>query len=220
MKASPIRCLVTAGPTREYIDPVRFISNPSSGKMGYALAQAAIDRGWTVDLIIGPVALPCPTAASLYEIETAEQLNQTLHDLFPPCDVLIMAAAVSDFKPAKKLPCKEKKLEARRTLELVPTPDSLLEMSLQKGSRILVGFAAETENLEEHGLRKLQEKDLDWIAVNKVGADIGFQSDDNEILLIGSDGTRLLIGPGAKTKVARDLLDALNLETICNTLSK
>jgi|TARA_Y100000588_G_scaffold68995_2_gene70476 phosphopantothenoylcysteine decarboxylase/phosphopantothenate--cysteine ligase len=188
--------------------------------MGYALAQAAIDRGWTVDLISGPVALPCPTAARLYEIETAEQLNRTLHGLFPPCDVLIMAAAVSDFKPAKKLACKEKKLEARRTLELVPTPDSLLEMSLQKGSRILVGFAAETENLEEHGLRKLQEKDLDWIAVNKVGADIGFQSDDNEILLIGSDGTRLLIGPGAKTKVARDLLDALNLETICNTLSK
>lgn len=219
MKASPIRCLVTAGPTREYIDPVRFISNPSSGKMGYALAQAAIDRGWKVDLVSGPVALPSPTEARLYEIETAEQLYKTLLGLFPLCDVLLMAAAVSDFKPAKKLVWKEKKQEARRTLDLVPTPDSLLEVSRQKGSRILVGFAAETENLEEFGLRKLQEKDLDWIAVNRVGPDIGFQSDENEILLLGTDGTRLVIGPGAKTKVACDLLDALNLESICNTSS-
>ena len=119
MKASPIRCLVTAGPTREYIDPVRFISNPSSGKMGYALAQAAIDRGWKVDLVSGPVALPSPTEARLYEIETAEQLYKTLLGLFPQCEVLLMAAAVSDFKPAKKLVWKEKKQEARRTLDLV-----------------------------------------------------------------------------------------------------
>ncbi|SVE09012.1 uncharacterized protein METZ01_LOCUS461866, partial [marine metagenome] len=140
MKASPIRCLVTAGPTREYIDPVRFISNPSSGKMGYALAKAAVVRDWKVDLVSGPVPLSAPKEARLHPIETAEQLRNSLIELFPQCDVLLMAAAVSDFRPAKQLKQKEKKQEARRSLDLVPTPDCLLELGLQKGNRILVGF--------------------------------------------------------------------------------
>lgn len=219
MKASPIRCLVTAGPTREYLDPVRFISNPSSGKMGYALAEAAAGRGWEVELVSGPVALAAPSKAKLHSIETAEQLRAALVDLFPRCDLLLMAAAVSDFRPARQLEHKEKKHEATRVLDLVPTPDSLLELGRQKGDRILVGFAAETENLEENGQRKLREKNLDWIAVNRVGPEIGFQSDVNEILLLGANGSRHRLGPAAKSDLANHLLDALNLDSNFNTLS-
>ena len=217
MKASPIRCLVTAGPTREYLDPVRFISNPSSGKMGYALAAAAVDRGWEVDLVSGPVALTCPKKAKLHSIESADQLRNALVELFPQCDLLLMAAAVSDFRPARQLEQKEKKTAAARVIDLVPTPDSLLELSRQKGSRTLVGFAAETENLEKNGRRKLKEKNLDWIAVNQVGPGIGFQSDDNEILLIGSNGSCQRLGPASKSNIAKHLLDALHLNF--NTLS-
>ncbi|MFP6901591.1 MAG: phosphopantothenoylcysteine decarboxylase [Opitutales bacterium] len=219
MKASPIRCLVTAGPTREYLDPVRFLSNPSSGKMGYALAKAAIDRGWEVDLVSGPVALTSPKEARFHEIETAEQLKSSLLDLFPQCDVLLMAAAVSDFRPAQQLARKEKKQEARHVLDLVPTPDSLWELGRQKGKRVLVGFAAETEDLEENGLRKLQDKNLDWIAVNRVGSRIGFQSDENKILLLGADGSRRTLGPAPKVEVARDLLEVLALDSAFNTFS-
>lgn len=217
MKASPIRCLVTAGPTREYLDPVRFISNPSSGKMGYALAKAAIERGWEVNLVSGPVALTPPREARFHEIETAEQLKSTLLDLFPQCNVLLMAAAVSDFRPAKQLSKKEKKHETRHVLDLVPTPDSLRELGSQKGHRILVGFAAETENLEANGLLKLQNKNLDWIAVNRVGPKIGFQVDENEILLLGADGSRRTLGPAPKTEIARDLLEALELNSVFKT---
>ena len=219
MKASPIRCLVTAGPTREYLDPVRFISNPSSGKMGYALAEAAIERGWEVDLVSGPVALTPPKEANFNQIETAEELKSTLLDLFPQSNVLLMAAAVSDFRPVTQLARKEKKHEARFVLDLAPTPDCLQELGAQKGQRILVGFAAETENLEENGLLKLQNKNLDWIAVTRVGPNTGFQVDENEILLLGADGSRRTLGPAPKIEIARDLLDALALDSSFTSFS-
>ena len=220
MKASPIRCLVTAGPTREYIDPVRFISNPSSGKMGYALAEAAIARGWEVDLVCGPVTLPPPAAVKLHLIETAEQMRISLSQLFPQCDLLLMAAAVSDFRPVRQLAKKEKKRKARRILDLEPTPDLLLELGRQKDDRILVGFAAETENLTENGLRKLREKNLDWIAVNRVGVPgTGFESDTNEILLLGAHGDRHSLGPCPKSDLANELLDVLKLESRLNDRS-
>lgn len=187
--------------------------------MGYALAKAAVARDWKVDLISGPVSLSAPKEARLHSIETAEQLRNSLIELFPQCDVLLMAAAVSDFRPAKQLKQKEKKHEARRSLDLVPTTDCLLELGLQKSNRILVGFAAETENLEENGLRKLREKNLDWIAVNQVGPGIGFQSDYNQILLLDAKGSRHPLGPGPKTALANDLLDLLKLSAQFDTCS-
>ena len=219
MKASPIRCLVTAGPTREYIDPVRFISNPSSGKMGYALAEAASRRGWQVDLVSGPVALNTPADVILHSIETAQQLRDTLVELFPRCDLLLMAAAVSDLRPIRKLKHKEKKNSASRKLDLEPTPDSLLELGRRKENRVLVGFAAETENLEENGKRKLNQKNLDWIAINRVGHEIGFQSDYNEILMLAADGSRHMLGPALKLDLANHLLDVLNLDSKLDIVS-
>jgi len=156
--------------------------------------------------------------AMLYSIETAKQLRDTLMDLFPLCDVLLMAAAVSDFKPANQLAQKEKKGKANRQLELVPTHDSLLELSRQKEDQVLVGFAAETENLEEHGMLKLREKNLDWIAVNRVGPEIGFQSDHNEILLLGANGSRLKLGPSLKSDLADQLLDMLAIDPACRAI--
>ena len=220
MKASPIRCLVTAGPTREYIDPVRFISNPSSGKMGYALAEAAVDRGWEVDLVSGPVALSRPERVKLHLIETAEQMRTSLSQLFQHCDLLLMVAAVSDFRPKRQLAYKEKKRTACRTLDLEPTPDLLLELGRQKGDRMVVGFAAETENLMENGLRKLNEKNLDWIAINRVGVPgVGFGSDSNEITLIEAQGDRHSLGPGSKSDLAKEFLDVLKIESHLNCCS-
>tara|TARA_Y100001934_G_scaffold29392_1_gene32235 strand:- start:3404 stop:4108 length:705 start_codon:yes stop_codon:yes gene_type:complete len=220
MKASPIRCLVTAGPTREYIDPVRFISNPSSGKMGYALAEAAVDRGWEVDLVSGPVALARPKKAKLHLIETAEQMRTSLSQLFQNCDLLLMVAAVSDFRPKRQLTHKEKKRAACRTLELEPTPDLLLELGRKKGERMVVGFAAETENLLKNGLIKLNEKNLDWIAINRVGLPgVGFGSDSNQITLIGAQGERHSLGPGCKSDLAKEFLDVLKIEAHLNCCS-
>jgi|TARA_B100000959_G_C14965683_1_gene617631 phosphopantothenoylcysteine decarboxylase/phosphopantothenate--cysteine ligase len=187
--------------------------------MGYALAKAAVNRGWEVDLVSGPVALAPPDKVELHSIETAEQLRDALVGLFTRCDLLLMAAAVSDFRPARRLEHKEKKLEADRTLDLVPTPDLLWELGRQKGDRVLVGFAAETDNLEENGRKKLQEKKLDWIAINRVGPGIGFQSDENEILLLGANGSRQTLGPAPKSDIANDLLEVLKLDSNSNVLS-
>ncbi len=187
--------------------------------MGYALAEAAASRGWEVDLVSGPVSLAPPAEVKLLSIETAEQMRDELVNLFPQCDLLLMAAAVSDFRPARRLEQKEKKQKATRMLDLVPTPDSLLELGRQKGNRVLVGFAAETENLVKNGLRKLREKNLDWIAINQVGSGIGFQSEENEILLLGADGSRQALGPAPKRDLANDLLDVLKLDSSFNSSS-
>jgi phosphopantothenoylcysteine decarboxylase/phosphopantothenate--cysteine ligase len=205
--ASSIRCLITAGPTREFIDPVRFISNPSTGKMGFALAEAAVDAGWTVDLVAGPVALQEPDGAILYPVVTAEEMYHQVDALFDACDILIMTAAVSDFRPVQKFDRKQKKEEAGLTVEFERTIDILKTVTERKVHQTVVGFAAETNDLETNARKKLESKQLDWIVANEVGAPgAGFAAETNEVLLIGADGSFKKIGPTSKSAIAIELI--------------
>jgi phosphopantothenoylcysteine decarboxylase/phosphopantothenate--cysteine ligase len=210
LNASPIRCLITAGPTREFLDPVRFISNPSTGKMGFALAEAAVDAGWTVDLVAGPVALEEPDGVILYPVVTAEEMYHQVDALFDACDVLIMTAAVSDFRPKQRLDHKAKKEEASLTVEFERTIDILKTMTERKAHQTVVGFAAETNDVETYARGKLAAKRLDWIVANKVGdSSSGFGADTNEVLLIGADGSSRKIGPASKSAIAIELIQFL-----------
>ena len=212
LNASSIRCLITAGPTREFLDPVRFISNPSTGKMGFALAEAAVDAGWTVDLIAGPVALEEPDGVILYPVVTAEEMFHQVDALFDACDILIMTAAVSDFRPKERLAQKAKKDEAALSVEFERTIDILKTVTERKISQTVVGFAAETNDVEAHAREKLESKRLDWIVANQVGEPgAGFAADTNEVLLIGADGTSRKIGPATKEAVAIELIQSLRL---------
>jgi len=205
--ASSIRCLITAGPTREFIDPVRFISNPSSGKMGFALAEAALEAGWTVDLVAGPVALEEPDGAILYPVVTAEEMFHQVDALFDACDVLIMTAAVSDFRPITQHAHKQKKDEASMTVEFERTTDTLKTMTGRKAHQTVVGFAAETKDVVACAKEKLQSKNLDWIVANDVGqAGAGFAVDTNEVLLIAADGSSVKLGPATKGDIAKELI--------------
>lgn len=207
LNASPIRCLITAGPTREFLDPVRFLSNPSTGKMGYALAAAAIDAGWTVDLVSGPVALTEPDGVVLYPVVTAEEMYHQVDALFDACDILIMSAAVCDFRPRVQHASKEKKDVASSVVEFERTVDILKTVTERKLEQIVVGFAAETNNLEVYSRRKLAEKCCDWVVANDVSnSGSGFASDTNEILLLGSDGTNESYGPTSKEELAHWLI--------------
>ena len=208
--ASSIRCLITAGPTREFIDPVRFISNPSTGKMGYALAEAAVAAGWTVDLVAGPVSLPEPDDVILYPVVTAEEMYHQVDALFDACDVLIMTAAVSDFRPLVQHAEKEKKGAASMSIEFERTIDILKTMTERKGQQTVVGFAAETSNVKGYARGKLQEKRLDWIVANRVGRlGSGFAADTNEVVLIGADGSETKLGPDTKTAIAKELIQKI-----------
>lgn len=209
-KASSIRCLITAGPTREYIDPVRFLSNPSTGKMGYALANAAVAKGWTVDLVAGPVALEEPRNVVLYPVVSAEEMFHQVDALFDACDVLIMTAAVSDFRPIKQHAQKEKKEQAALMIECERTTDILKTMTERKQRQIVVGFAAETDHVEEYARKKLFEKRCDWMVANKVGEiGSGFAADTNQVILIGAGGERVDLGPAPKTEIAGELIDRI-----------
>lgn len=208
--ASSIRCLITAGPTREFLDPVRFISNPSTGKMGFAFAEAAVDAGWTVDLVAGPVALEEPDGAILYPVVTAEEMYHQVDALFDACDVLIMTAAVSDFRPKERLAQKAKKDEAGLTVEFERTIDILKTVTERKLHQTVVGFAAETRNVEACAREKLEAKRLDWIVANDVAqAGAGFAADTNEVLLIGAEGSFKKIGPATKSAIAIELIQLL-----------
>lgn len=205
--ASTIRCLITAGPTREFIDPVRFISNPSTGKMGFALADAAVEVGWTVDLIAGPVALEEPDGVILYPVVTAEEMYHQVDALFDACDVLIMTAAVSDFRPVTQHAQKEKKGDASMTIEFERTIDILKTVCERKAHQTVVGFAAETNNVVDYAKKKLIEKKMDWIVANKVGEPgAGFAADTNEVILIAADGSSAKIGPASKAAIAKELI--------------
>ncbi|WP_309385969.1 phosphopantothenoylcysteine decarboxylase [Cerasicoccus frondis] len=208
--SQPIRCLITAGPTREWLDPVRFITNPSSGKMGYAIAEAARDIGWAVELVSGPVALPAPEGVECEQVVTGEEMLAAVQRRFPQCDVLIKTAAVCDMRPRQTSPQKVKKQDISRVVEFEPTPDILKTVAASKQpGQMVVGFAAETENVEAYARKKLQEKNLDFICANSVAAGGAFESDYNEIQLIGRDGSHRTLGPASKVEVARQLIARL-----------
>jgi len=211
-KASSIRCLVTAGPTREWLDPVRFLSNPSTGKMGFAVVDAALERGWKVDLISGPVTLEVKHGVRQTFVETADEMFAACLDIFTSCDFILMAAAVCDHKPALVAKRKLKKGEISSFLELEQTPDILAELGRRKASgQKLVGFAAETNDCLVNGERKLLEKNLDWIVVNDVSLpEGGFASDLNKVTLLGRNGEVVPIDIAPKLEVARILLERID----------
>jgi phosphopantothenoylcysteine decarboxylase/phosphopantothenate--cysteine ligase len=204
----PLRCLITAGPTREFLDPVRFLSNGSSGKMGYALAEAAVKRGWSVDLVSGPVSLQTPTGTKLTRVTTAQEMYEACVPLFATCDVFIAVAAVCDYRPRFRSVEKTKKVPGNVTLELEPTVDILKTLSAKKTlQQTVVGFAAETRDVEIYAQRKLTEKKLDWIVANDVSkAGIGMDADDNAVVMFSKTGDRMEFGPAPKRAVADFIL--------------
>lgn len=205
--ASSIRCLITAGPTREFIDPVRYISNPSTGKMGFSIAEAAIEAGWNVDLVAGPVALEEPNGAILYPVMTAEEMFHQVDALFDACDVLIMTAAVCDFRPIMHHTHKEKKGDASMNIEFERTADILKIMSERKAHQTVVGFSAETRDVVSYATEKLVSKKLDYIVANEVGKlGSGFAADTNEVVLIAADGSSVKLGPSTKSAIAEELI--------------
>jgi phosphopantothenoylcysteine decarboxylase/phosphopantothenate--cysteine ligase len=200
--------LVTAGPTLEDIDPVRFVSNRSSGRMGYRLAEAARDRGARVVLVSGPTALPPPSGVEYVGVRSAEQMAGAVEKHGKAATVVVMAAAVSDYRPAEVAATKVKKREGATTLELVRTPDILRALGARKGSRILVGFAAETDHLRENARKKLAAKNLDLIVANDVSREgAGFGSETNAAVLIGRDGGEEEAALQTKRELADRILD-------------
>lgn len=189
-----IRFLVTAGPTREAIDPARFLSNRSSGKMGYAIARAALRRGAEVVLISGPTQLTPPAGVRLVKITSAMEMYQAVLAQADSAQVVVKAAAVADFRPETAHLHKIKKDQAARTLELTTNPDILMELGRKKKTgQILVGFAAESDNLLVEGRKKLDKKNLDFIAVNDIGGTAtGFESDANQLYLLSQEGVETL----------------------------
>jgi phosphopantothenoylcysteine decarboxylase/phosphopantothenate--cysteine ligase len=183
------RVLVTAGPTREAMDPVRHLTNPSTGKMGYALARVAKRRGAEVILVSGPTSLESPQGVNLVRVESAGQMYDAVLDLFPSVHAVVMAAAVSDYRPKTQAPQKIKKEEMAESVALERTEDILRHLGEIKEGRILVGFAAETENLVEHARVKLEQKNLDLIVANDLTAThAGFASDTNQVTILWPDG--------------------------------
>jgi phosphopantothenoylcysteine decarboxylase/phosphopantothenate--cysteine ligase len=207
------RALITAGPTQEPLDPVRFISNRSSGKMGYALAEAAAERGADVILVSGSVQLPVPRGVTLVPVRTANEMRDQVFKHLEGVTIVIKAAAVADFHLVTVPQQKMKKTAARLSLELDPTPDILAELGRKKRDWLLIGFAAETENLEREARRKLETKNCDMIVANLVGRDdTGFESDQNEVALALRTGEFLRLPRASKRELADEILDqALHL---------
>ena len=205
------KCLISAGPTREWIDPVRFISNPSSGKMGYSLARQARDRNFEVQLISGPVSLDAPSGISIEKVETAEEMRLAMQANFPSADLIIMCAAVCDHRPQVRRLEKIKKDVFPNEIDLVPTIDILMELGkIKTDSQILVGFAAETENWEQNAIIKMKEKNLDWIALNDVSQkNIGFGSDQNEITMFSSNQKKVKFDRASKEILAKKMLELI-----------
>ena len=200
--------LITAGPTQEPLDPVRYISNRSSGKMGYALAEAAAARGARVVLISGPVALAPPRGVELISVRTAVEMRDKVFENLGPASIVIKAAAVADFHLSRVPDQKVKKTAARISLELDPTPDILAELGRKKGDRLLVGFAAETQNLQQEARRKMESKNCDMVVGNLVGgSDAGFESDQNEVILALRTGDTIALPRSPKREIADRILD-------------
>lgn len=200
--------LITAGPTREPIDPVRFISNRSSGKMGYALAEAAAERGARVLLISGPVHVAAPEGVELIQVQTAAEMHNAVMSRLDEASIIIKAAAVADYYVADVPRQKVKKTSMRLSLELEPTPDILAEIGQRKKDQLLIGFAAETENLAPEARRKLVSKNCDMVVANLVSQDaVGFDSEENEVLLVQRTGENLRLDRAPKRIIADQVLD-------------
>jgi len=200
--------LVTAGPTREPIDPVRYITNRSSGKMGYAMASAAAAQGATTILISGPVALNAPRGVEVHRVETAEDMFAAPHANLEDVDIFIAAAAVADYRPATLSEQKLKKQDEAMQLDLVRSRDILASVAALEVAPFTVGFAAETENLREHALAKLKNKKLDMIIANLVGSDRGFDHDENTVCVYTADGQQAFPMTN-KAELARDLIEVI-----------
>ena len=204
------RVVVTAGPTFEPIDAVRFVGNRSSGKMGYLLAEEAARRGALVTLITGPTHLTDPPGVEVVRVETAEEMRDAVVIRFERADAVIKAAAVADWRPKEAADEKLKKEAGPPDILLEPTPDILRELGEGKGPKVLVGFAAETGDLEEAGRRKLRAKNLDLIVVNEVGAPgTGFDADTNRALILAAGGDEVPLREWTKRELARTICDRL-----------
>ena len=204
--------LVTAGPTREPLDPVRFLSNRSSGKMGYAIAEAAAARGARVILVSGPTALAAPPGVDCIHVETADEMYRAVLAKLEPAGVVIKAAAVADYRPKRRADRKIKKDQAVPEIALEPTPDILAELGKRKGTRILVGFAAETDDLLDNARMKLQRKNLDLVVANNVReAGAGFDVDTNVVTMLDGAGRAETLPLLSKREVADRILDRVKV---------
>ncbi len=207
-----MRIVISAGPTREPIDPVRFLSNRSTGRMGYALASAAVKRGWETILVSGPVALAAPEGlAGLVRVETAADMAEAMKREAQNADCIIMCAAVADYRPVKVAERKLKKSDGGMVLELEPTEDVLLSLGrIKRSGQLLVGFAAETDAVETYALDKLKRKNLDWIAANRVGVPgEGFESENNAVVLFSRRGEKIVLPLDSKEKIAGQILERI-----------
>ena len=200
--------LITAGPTRERLDPVRYISNRSSGKMGFALADAARAAGAEVTLVAGPVNLPTPTGVKRIDVESAAQMHAAVEAAVGLADVFIATAAVADYRPAVVAERKIKKSGERVEIVLERTPDILASVAARAQRPFVVGFAAETHDVETYARGKLESKNLDLIAANEVGDDKAFDRDDNSLIVLWREG-RTPIGPASKQAVAKELIELI-----------
>jgi len=202
------KCLISAGPTREWIDSVRYLSNPSSGKMGFELATSAAEKGLDVTLVSGPVSLSCPEGVNFVAVETALEMREALINFFAEADLTIMSAAVSDHRPENLGNLKIKKDQLPDQLKLIPNPDILLELGKLKSSQqTLVGFAAESDDHFDNARKKLEDKNLDWIVVNDISnPTIGFESEKNEVTLLSRKNETFTLPLSTKREIASGIL--------------
>jgi phosphopantothenoylcysteine decarboxylase/phosphopantothenate--cysteine ligase len=201
-----VRFVVTAGPTREPLDPVRFISNRSSGKMGYAIAGAARGRKHDVVLISGPATVTPPGGVTTIHVTTGDEMHDAVHRAVRDCDALVMCAAVSDYKPAIRSDRKIKKRKSGFALKLVPVRDILASLPKRRGY-LVIGFAAETHDLKKNAKKKLREKNCDAIVANDVsGSETGMESDENEVVIFFRNGETKMISRASKKIIARELV--------------
>jgi phosphopantothenoylcysteine decarboxylase/phosphopantothenate--cysteine ligase len=203
-----LRVMVTAGPTREAIDPVRFVSNRSSGKMGFAVARAAADAGAEVTLVAGPVSLPTPPRVERIDVENTQQMVDAAMAEIGGLDIYIGAAAISDYRPQHAASQKIKKSADTFVLEMVKSPDLLAKIAALEDGPFAVGFAAETEKLEQHATDKLNRKQLDMIIANLVGEKLCFDADDNEVVILWQGG-RQQLPRSSKPELARQLVEVI-----------
>ncbi len=198
-----MRILITAGPTREYLDDVRYLSNASSGRMGYAIAETAVAAGHDVVLVSGPVGLDPPSGCEMYFVETTREMRDACVKLFPHCDGVIAAAAVCDYKPRTRITGKIAKTGDPISIEMIETDDVLAELGKEKGTCWVIGFALEAENLRENALQKLRRKNCDYVVLNEPTA-IG--SKTNTVELLDGKGSVVAEWAGAKETVAAALI--------------